>query len=283
MTKKADYSHSFKNFFKFGIYRDTYYIDKVEFPFTKQSYNTIQIIKNIYNLGFDKALNNLEETEENKKIVNNFKNKKITKQVNSINEIIFNSDCYNHQTRYSVNLKDWANQICSEFKNVLSQKITNLDLNIQDYNSFEYFNKSLYQDMIDTTQELKFCLFINDKHIIERYFIVKNFNPYTLYSNNFIYLIEDWVYRIKERIKSQDEKQMWNEFELINKGIFNQKLTKEQIVNYQDKIDYYWLMSNKNIEWDKELFQLVKEKWNTTDIKFEEHPKYKEIFNKVLV
>ncbi len=175
-----------------------------------------------------------------------------------IAERIFDADCYNQMTRNSVNIVEWSNQIKFDIQDVLSSRTKELStelksydvtydydlssqLNIEDFlnkknldaihfNEYDHLNNSKspikgfkYKLSKNQVEEGKDVV---ENIIIEREFSVANFNSKSIFSSDLIEVLNDWSDRIEQKIKKQDETQMWDEFDIMN---HNQNLSLTQI------------------------------------------------------
>jgi len=154
-------------------------------------------------------------------------------------EKIFDADTYSPITRNSINIKDMLQSTIRGFQKLLSRKQyeTNIDLGdvlidmlgynhmlIKSYKPYqrqgmEYNPQSLTIQIENRTirgVECKFGLYINENPIVERTFYVDGFNPNVKQSIDIVYEVEDIVYKISERIKANDIKNIWDDYYLIN-------------------------------------------------------------------
>lgn len=162
-------------------------------------------------------------------------------------ERIFDADCYNQSVRYGVRLQDWAKQIRNELVSNLSKNTKDLTFNLNTHQLNDtlkqiiIFNKNLTKKYPDYYTNYKsklskdnvvyhlsklnnkenisgfsYTLYINNNIVIEREFSVENFNVETLFSVELMNYINNLVSKIQERIKNNDNNQMWDDFDIIN-------------------------------------------------------------------
>ena len=150
---------------------------------------------------------------------------------------IFDADQFNPFTRYSVDIREILPWAITKFQKVLSRKIyetrvsENLDLYkyyqkmirlypAQNQKPMQYKPKTIVQHIDDKTikgVECKLGLYINDNPIVERIFFVDGFNPISRWSVDIIDAVNDVVDTIFNLIKINDVKNMWDDYDLINK------------------------------------------------------------------
>lgn len=147
---------------------------------------------------------------------------------NVLVERIFDADYYNQATRYSIKLQEWNKQIISDFRALLSSYDKDLNFDICGYdlskclkdllkfNNDPKISEMATLDKKTYNEGFSYTLFINNNIIIEREFNLYNFNINSLFSTNLIELVDEWVYRIKDKIKNNDQNQMWEEYDLMN-------------------------------------------------------------------
>ena len=162
-------------------------------------------------------------------------------------EKIFDADQFNPFTRYSIDIRDILPRSITRLQKVLSRRSYNTvieggeiygdlyQFNQKMINSYskEYregmrYNPQPVVQQISIEQEektirgveCKIGFYINDKPIAERMFYVDGFNPVARWS---VDLIDEVVYvanTIKSKILNSDEKNMWDDYDLINmKGL----------------------------------------------------------------
>ena len=164
-------------------------------------------------------------------------------------EKIFDADQFNPFTRYSIDVRDILPRAITRIQKTLSRRGydvmletgKNDDGEMQTYDLFGY-----RQDMINTyprewrndmrynpqavVQKIeektirgvpcKIGLYINENPIVEREFFVNGFNPVARQSLDLTYVVIDIVDTIEAKIKRNDKKNMWDDYDLINyKGL----------------------------------------------------------------
>lgn len=153
-----------------------------------------------------------------------------------LSEIIFSADDFNPFTRYSIDLRELLPKHISNLQRLLSSKnfdcdiyglYDNYKINKKIINSYPKYirNDMVYKpqnkryvidDMVITGVECKIGFYINDNPIIEREFYVNGFNVKSRYS---VELYDEMTYIsnvIKNHIKNNDIKNMWDDYDLIN-------------------------------------------------------------------
>jgi hypothetical protein len=163
-------------------------------------------------------------------------------------EKIFDADQFNPFTRYSIDIRDILPRSITRLQKVLSRRSYNtvIEYGKANYGDLYQFNQKMinlypkeYREgmrynpqpvvqQISIEQEektirgveCKIGFYINDKPIVERTFYVDGFNPVARWSLD---LIDEVIYvtnTIKSKILNSDEKNMWDDYDLINmKGL----------------------------------------------------------------
>ena len=163
-------------------------------------------------------------------------------------EKVFDADQFNPFTRYSIDIRDILPRSITRLQMVLSRRSYNtvIEYGKANYGDLYQFNQKMinlypkeYREgmrynpqpvvqQISIEQEektirgveCKIGFYINDKPIVERTFYVDGFNPVARWS---VDLIDEVVYvtnTIKSKILNSDEKNMWDDYDLINmKGL----------------------------------------------------------------
>jgi len=156
-------------------------------------------------------------------------------------EKIFSADDFNPFTRYSIDIRGMLPQAITKLQKVLSKKSYDVELdcgNDVNYNFFRYtqdlinkypkrwqkgmrYNPPVVKHEIENRTikgvECKIGLYINDNPIVERVFYVDGFNPVSRYSVDVLYEVTDIADEIYENIKEVDVRNMWDDYDLINK------------------------------------------------------------------
>ena len=168
-------------------------------------------------------------------------------------EKMFNADKFNPFTRYSIDIRDILPRSIIRLQKILSRRSYNviaevgrLDITNSESEYYEYDLYGYYQKMINTyprqwrnemrynpqpiVQQIenktirgvpcKIGLYINENPIVEREFFVNGFNPVARQSLDLTYVVIDIVDTIEAKIKRNDKKNMWDDYDLINyKGL----------------------------------------------------------------
>ena len=84
-----------------------------------------------------------------------------------------------------------------------------------------YYNPTPITQQIDDKiihgVEFKFGLYINNNPIVERIFYVDSFNPISRWSVDIVETFVEITDSIVERIKKNDIKNIWDDYDLINR------------------------------------------------------------------
>jgi len=164
-------------------------------------------------------------------------------------EKIFDADVFNPFTRYSIDIRDILPKAISKLQKVLSKKkydviaeVGREDINVdnspniyydlyyyqqnlinsfpeEDRNDIRYNPQTRVQHIEEKTirgVECKMGLYINQNPIVERLFYVDGFNPVARYSVDVVDTVVEITDSIFDRIKKNDIKNMWNDYDLIN-------------------------------------------------------------------
>ena len=150
-------------------------------------------------------------------------------------ESIFDADCYNPHTRYSVDIRNYLFKVLRDLKSILSDKklyheYCGVDL-LETYNNevekYPHFIKNELKFKTEKTTNFKFVLFINNNTVVEREFSVFNFNPNTIYSLDVFNYLNHIKYNIQEKLRAQDINLMWEDYDLINNFNYNIQQVRE--------------------------------------------------------
>lgn len=172
-------------------------------------------------------------------------------------EVIFNADDFNPLTRYSIDIRDILPRSITKLQKVLSKKSYDTtfsnDLDLYEYyqkmlslypNEFVYgkkYNQQYPTEFINGMRynpqpityevtdfngdlkvikgvECKIGLYINEKTIVERVFFVDGFNPVARLSFDIVEVVDEIVNEIFSKIKKNDLKNIWDDYDLINYG-----------------------------------------------------------------
>ncbi len=158
-----------------------------------------------------------------------------------LGEKIFDAEVFNPFTRYSIDIRDILPQAITRMQKLLSRKRYDTELEVGNDKTYDMFRhvkglvdaypKEWRRDMIYSPRpvrhhiedkiirgvECKIGLYINDNPIVERVFFVDGFNPIVRYSIDVVDGVVEITEQIKEQIKRIDMKNMWDDYDLINK------------------------------------------------------------------
>lgn len=111
-----------------------------------------------------------------------------------------------------VSLKDNSNELFYK-KNISVNEDGILDIQAKSKTLFENIKQ------IEFVEELlfDFSLYLNDNYIIQRKFTVFNFNPNSIFSEEFIKSVNEISYAIKNHIKKTDIDMQYLDFEIMNR------------------------------------------------------------------
>jgi hypothetical protein len=164
-------------------------------------------------------------------------------------EKIFDADKFNPFTRYSIDIRDILPRAITKLQKILSKKKYDIlldggridpnnqesDRNIYDLyhytqniiesypqhirNDLRYNPQPIVQQIEEKTirgVECKIGFYINENPIVERLFYVDGFNPVARYSIDVVEAVIEITGTIRQKILSSDEKNMWDDYDLIN-------------------------------------------------------------------
>jgi hypothetical protein len=160
-------------------------------------------------------------------------------------EKIFDADNYNPFTRYSIDIRDILPKAITRLQKTLSKRNYDVLVEVgQDESGSEMIIdlNDHYEKMINWFPELwrndlrynpqliiqqieqktirgvpcKMGLYINENPIVEREFFVDGFNPIAKNSIDLIEVVVDITDNISNKIKKNDIKNMWDDYDLIN-------------------------------------------------------------------
>lgn len=145
-------------------------------------------------------------------------------------ERIFSGDEYNQVVKYQIDLRPIISSIQKRVQRVLSSQ--SYIYNFNEYNTLNYFKlNNLYgYDNLEDIDETVFKInnktykgveviigfYINDNPIFERSVYVSRYNPTARFSVELYDTINEIVDDIKDKIKSDDLKLMWEDFDLMS-------------------------------------------------------------------
>jgi hypothetical protein len=165
-----------------------------------------------------------------------------------LGEAIFDADQFNPFTRYSINIRDILPWAITRIQKILSRRNYNVIAEVgndKSYDLFDYrqkmiasYSKKYRNDMRYNpdfvVQQIenktikgvpcKIGFYINENPIVEREFFVDGFNPTALVSIDVTQVIREITNTIKEKIKTDDIRNICDDYDLINcRGLsFNQ-------------------------------------------------------------
>jgi hypothetical protein len=182
---------------------------------------------------------------ENREKPNNLFKLRLSLEGNFINERVFNADDYNQVTMHQVNLKSIINSIQRKLQTVLTYKYPTTKMN--GYELLEHYKNNSDKSRLNIPQhrsiiindkeykgvEIKMGVYLNDNFIFERDIYVDRYNPNTLFSSELYYTISEIVDDIKQKIKKDDVKRMWEDYDIINK--FNLKITQVRDLSKEER------------------------------------------------
>lgn len=149
----------------------------------------------------------------------------------------FDADQYNPLTRYSIDIRSILPRAIITLQKTLSKRAyetKSYDANLDMYEYYEkmvnlypkeyrsgmsYNPQSIVQQIDQKTirgVECKLGFYINNKTIVERQFYVDGFNPIARFSPEVAYAIFNITNDIKAHIRVTDEKNMWDDYDMIN-------------------------------------------------------------------
>lgn len=160
-------------------------------------------------------------------------------------EKVFDADVFNPFTRYSIDIRDILPHSITKLQKLLSKRNydTSLDVGNDVSIDFKTYNNALIKSYRNDWKKglwyspksqrqvidgkvikgvpCRLGLYINDNPIVERIFYVDNFNPVVRYSMDVVYAVIDIVDEIFMQIRDSDVKNMWDDYDLINKKGYN--------------------------------------------------------------
>lgn len=168
----------------------------------------------------------------------NFFKFSLYQESNVLVERIFSADVYSQMSRYSVNIRELIPSIIQRLQKQMSKRNPDYILNygdkeynlIKEYEDLASFYRVRFNKLArpqSVTQvingktikgvECKFCLYMNNNLIVERVFYVDGYNPYVRFSSDIVTTVNDIVDDIKHKIKLNDDNNIWDDFDIINK------------------------------------------------------------------
>lgn len=164
-------------------------------------------------------------------------------------EKMFDADQFNPFTRYSIDVRDILPRAITKLQKALSKRsydvvaeVGRIDTTVKDseneiYDLYSYNQKmiNLYpkewrnemrynpQSIVQHIEQktirgvpCKIGLYINENPIVEREFFVDGFNSVARQSLDIMYVVTEIADAIFEKIKKNDIKNMWDDYDLIN-------------------------------------------------------------------
>jgi hypothetical protein len=155
-------------------------------------------------------------------------------------EKIFDADKFNPFTRYSINIRDILPRAITRLQKILSKRtydvcwdcgmntcydLYHFNQNVlesyppQIKNDLKYNPRAIVQQIEEKTirgVECKIGFYINENPIVERLFYVDGFNPVARYSIDVVDAVRAITGEIFNKIKTDDIKNMWDDYDLIN-------------------------------------------------------------------
>jgi len=155
-------------------------------------------------------------------------------------EAMFDADKFNPFTRYSIDVRDILPRAITRIQKTLSRRSYGVVAEIGEGKTIDLF--AYRQGMINSypnryrnemrynpqsiTQQIeektirgvpcKIGLYINNNPIVEREFFVDGFNPVALVSLDIVDVVTDIAETIEAKIKKNDIRNMWDDYDLIN-------------------------------------------------------------------
>jgi hypothetical protein len=180
---------------------------------------------------------------------------------NIISERVFSADEYNQVVKYQIDIRSMINGIQKRIQRVLSSSNNDLSFKFNDnYNTLKYFkDKNLkygynnlqeveersitINDKIYKGSEIKIGIYLNSNPIFERSLYINRYNPNSRFSVELYEVVYDIVDDIKNKIKKDDIKLMWEDFDLMNYFNYNhisqvRELSTEERSRQLYKINY---------------------------------------------
>ena len=155
-------------------------------------------------------------------------------------EKIFDADKFNPFTRYSIDIRDILPRAITKLQKTLSKNKydiiwdcgNNVRYDLYHYaqniissyppyyrGDMKYNPQPIVQQIEEKTikgVECKIGLYINENPIVERLFYVDGFNPVARYSIDIVDAVVEITNSIRSKILISDEKNMWDDYDLIN-------------------------------------------------------------------
>jgi hypothetical protein len=152
-------------------------------------------------------------------------------------ETTFDADKFNPFTRYSINIRDILPRAITKLQKTLSRNSYETFVEYGNYELYTYvrdiinsYPQQIKHDLKYNPQpivqqieektirgvECKIGFYINENPIVERIFYVDGFNPIARYSLDIVDAVREITREIRAKILASDEKNMWDDYDLIN-------------------------------------------------------------------
>jgi hypothetical protein len=152
-------------------------------------------------------------------------------------ETTFDADKFNPFTRYSINIRDILPRAITKLQKTLSKNNYNTQAEHGNYELYTYvrdimnsYPQQIKHDLKYNPQpivqqieektirgvECKIGFYINENPIVERIFYVDGFNPIARWSVDIVDATREITREIRAKIVASDEKNMWDDYDLIN-------------------------------------------------------------------
>lgn len=152
-------------------------------------------------------------------------------------ETTFDADKFNPFTRYSINIRDILPRAITKLQKTLSKRNYETYVECGGFDLYEYVRDTINSYPPQTRHDLKYnpqpivqqieektirgveCkigFYINENPIVERIFYVDGFNPIARYSLDVVDAVREISNEIKNKIMMSDQKNMWDDYDLIN-------------------------------------------------------------------
>jgi hypothetical protein len=160
-------------------------------------------------------------------------------------ERVFSGDDYNQVTMYQIDVRSIINSIQRRVQNLFSSN--NLTYDMFGYSLLKYYKNNSDKSKLDIPAsktieingktfsgvEIKIGFYLNDNTILERYIYLNKYNPTTRFSSELYNTVLDITEDLKDKIKRDDVKHMWEDYDLINK--FNLHITQVRELSKEER------------------------------------------------
>lgn len=158
-----------------------------------------------------------------------------------LGEKIFDAEVFNPFTRHQIDIRNILPRAITKFQKLLSRKRYDTEIDVGNDKTYELFKyvkelvdaypseyrrgmiynpkpvKNYIEDKVIRGVECKIGLYIDNNTIVERTFYVDGFNSIVRYSTEVIDGVVEVTDQIANQIKRVDMKNMWDDYDLINK------------------------------------------------------------------